>query len=123
MNKNNMKQTKGYIYIRKHPAYDIYNACKLGKASNIPEKDTQYATGEIKRGYFKVIFEVSFEKMTIIERLLQYEFQEFNINYDAGTEFYCQKIICMIEPYLSKMNIQYRKLSKEDIDNILISNI
>lgn len=36
MNKNNMEQTKGYIYIRKHPAYDIYNACKLGKASNIP---------------------------------------------------------------------------------------
>lgn len=92
MNQNNMKRITGYIYIRKHPVYDIYNVCKLGKASNIPERDTQYATGEIKRGYF----EVPLEKMSILEKLLQNEFQEYNINYDAGTEFYNQKFICMI---------------------------
>lgn len=121
-NNKNMKQTTGYIYIRKHPAYDIYNACKLGKASNIPERDTQYATGEIKRGYFDVIFEVPLEIMSILERLLQHEFQEYNINYDAGTEFYNQTIITMIEPYLSKMKIQYKKLSKEEIDNLVRCN-
>ena len=49
----------------------------MGKANNIPERDTQYATGEIKRGYFEAVFEVPIEKMGIVERLLQNEFREF----------------------------------------------
>jgi len=48
----------GYIYIRNHPSYELENVYKLGKASNIPERDSQYATGEIKRGYFEIIFEI-----------------------------------------------------------------
>ena len=95
-----MNQTNGYIYVRNHPSYDIDDACKMGKANNIPERDTQYATGEIKRGYFEAVFEVSIEKMGIVERLLQNEFRELNVKYDAGTEFYNKKIITLIEPYL-----------------------
>jgi len=59
----NFKQTIGHIYIRNHPSYD--DACKMGKASNIPERDSIYATGEIKRGYFEAVFEVPIEKMAI----------------------------------------------------------
>jgi len=44
---------------------------KWVKQINIPERDTQYATGEIKRGYFEAVFEVPIEKMGIVERLLQ----------------------------------------------------
>ena len=53
-----MNQTYGYIYVRFHESYEKYNACKLGKTQNIPDRDTQYATGEIKRGYFEAVFEV-----------------------------------------------------------------
>ena len=53
-----MNHLNGYIYVRNHPSYDVDDACKMGKANNISERDTQYATGEIKRGYFDAVFEV-----------------------------------------------------------------
>ena len=77
MNFIKMNQTNGYIYVRNHPSYDVNDACKMGKANNIPERDTQYATGEIKRGNFIAVFEVP--SAGIIERLLQYEFRELNV--------------------------------------------
>ena len=110
-----MNQTNGYIYVRNHPSYDVDDACKMGKANNIPERDTQYATGEIQRGYFEAVFEVPIGEMEIIERLLQYEFRELNIKNDAGTDFYNKKIITFIEPYLTTIGIKYRKLSKQEI--------
>ncbi len=115
-----MNQTNEYIYIRNHPSYDIDHACKMGKANNIPERDTQYATGEIKRGYFEEVFEVHNAKY--IERLLQNEFHELNIKYDAGTEFYNKKIITLIEPYLVTLGIKYRKLSKQEINDLVRCN-
>jgi superfamily II DNA or RNA helicase len=117
-----MNSINGYIYIRNHLAYDVEDVCKMGKSNNIPERDTQYATGEIKRGYFEDVYEVPIKKMEIIERLLQNEFRELNIKYDAGTEFYNKKIITLIEPYLITLGIKYRKLSKQEINNLLRCN-
>ena len=117
-----MNQTNGYIYVRNHPSYDVDDACKMGKANNIPERDTQYATGEIKRGYFEAVFEVPIEKMGIVERLLQKEFRELNVKYDAGTEFYNKKIITLIEPYLITIGIKYKKLSKQEISDLVRCN-
>jgi len=112
----------GYIYVRNHSSYDVDDACKMGKANNIPERDAQYATGEIKRGYFEAVFEVPSEKLGIVERLLQYEFRELNVKYDAGTEFYNKKIITLIEPYLISIDINYKKLTKEEISDLVRCN-
>lgn len=117
-----MNHNKGYIYIRNHPTYDVYDACKLGKTMNIPERDTQYATGEIKRGYFKAVFEIPIEKIGIIERLLQNEFCNLNIKYNAGTEFYNKKFIHFIEPYLVTIGIKFKKLSIQEINNLVRCN-
>ena len=117
-----MNYTNGYIYIRNHPSYDVDDACKMGKAINIPERDTQYATGEIKRGYFEAVFELPIEKIGIVERLLQYEFRELNVKYDAGTEFYNKKIITLIEPYLITIEVKYKKLSKQEISDLIRCN-
>jgi hypothetical protein len=117
-----MNQTEGYIYIRNHSSYDVDNACKMGKANNIPERDTQYATGEIKRGYFEAVFKVPIEKVGIIERLLQNEFRELNIKYDAGIEFYNKKIINLIEPYLITLGMKYKKLSNQEISDLVRCN-
>jgi len=122
MNSIKMNKTNGYIYLRNHLSYDVYDACKMGKACNIPERDTQYATGEIKRGYFEAVFEFPIEKIGIIERLLQNEFRELNVKYDAGTEFYNKKIITLIEPYLIKLGIKYKKLSKQEISDLVRCN-
>jgi len=114
--------TKGYIYTRNHASYEVYDACKLGKAQNIPERDTQYATGEITRGHFEEVFEVPITQMGIIERLLQNEFRELHIKYDAGTEFYNKQIINLIEPYLITLGIKYKKLSKQEISDLVRCN-
>jgi len=108
----------GYIYIRFHESYDI--ACKLGKTHNIPDRDTQYATGELKRGYFQVVFEVA--NAGIIERLLQNEFRDLHIKYNAGTEFYDKKITDDIEPYLVKHAIKYKRLSPGEVSDLLRIN-
>jgi predicted helicase len=60
--------------------------------------------------------------MGIIERLLQNEFRELNVKYDAGTEFYNKKIISLIEPYLITIGIKYRKLSKQEISDLVRCN-
>ena len=118
----NFNSTKGYIYARNHTSYEVYDACKVGKANNIPERDTQYATGEITRGYFEEVFEVPITQMGIIERLLQSEFNELHIKYNAGTEFYNKKIITLIEPYLITLGIKYKKLSKQEISDLVRCN-
>ena len=122
MNFIKMNSTNGYIYVRNHPSYDVDDACKMGKSDNIPDRDSEYATGEIKRGYFEVVFEVPIEKTGNVERLLQNEFRKLNVKYDAGTEFYNKKIITLIEPYLITLGIKYRKLSKQEISDLVRRN-
>ena len=109
----------GYIYIREHNSYDYYNLCKLGKTMNIPERDSQYATGEIKRGKFSYVYEVNDKQLSIIERLLQYELKEYNIRYDGGTEFYDKIITEQIKYIFEKYKIEYRQLNDEDISNLM----
>ena len=122
MNFIKMNSTNGYIYLRDHPSYDVEDVLKMGKANNIPERDTQYATGEIRRGSFEAVFEVPIEKTGIVERLLQSEFCKLNVKYDAGTEFYNKKIITLIEPYLITLGIKYKKLSKQEISDLVRCN-
>lgn len=110
-----MNSTNGYIYVRRHTSYDVDDACKIGISECIPERDTTYATSEIHRGYFELVFQVPFKQMKIIERLIQYEFRELNIKDDGGDEFFNKKIISLIEPYLITLGIKYRKLSNQEI--------
>jgi superfamily II DNA or RNA helicase len=114
----------GYIYIRNHTSYDEDDVCKLGKANNIPERDTQYATGEIKRGIFEVVIEMSKDVIGIVEKLLQKYFNclGFHIQYDGGTEFYKRTIIHLLIPYLEKTNIQFKVLSKQEIEDLVRCN-
>ena len=37
-----MNCSKGYIYIRTHPSYDFYDACKLGKTDNIKNRESDF---------------------------------------------------------------------------------
>ena len=114
-----MNQSNGYIYVRNHPSYDGDDACKIGKTTNILNKDMQYATCKIKRGYFEVVFEIPIKMMGIIECLIHNEFCDLNVKYAAGTNFYNKEIIMRIEPYLITLGIKYRKLSKQEISNLI----
>jgi predicted helicase len=112
---------KGYIYVRNHPSYDVDNSCKLGKTENIPDRDTQYATGEIRRGWFEPVFEL-YSYTHIVEKLLQNEFSNLNIKFNGGTEFYDKQIINMIEPFFQKNNIKYKKLCIQEIELLIRKN-
>jgi predicted helicase len=112
----------GYIYIRYHESYDKYDACKLGKTQNIPDRDNTYVTGEILRGHFEAVFEVSYGEMNNIEHLLQNEFRELNIKINGATEFYNKQIIELVEPYLIKLGVQYKKLTKQEINDLVRCN-
>jgi superfamily II DNA or RNA helicase len=108
----------GYIYTRTHESYKQYDACKLGETINIPDRDSLYATGEIKRGHFDNVYEISFGGQTEVETLLKNEFKSWHIKFDGGSEFFNRKIIPLIEPCLKKNKIEYRILSRDEI-NIL----
>jgi superfamily II DNA or RNA helicase len=99
-----------YIYIRCHYAYDVYNACKLGKTLNIIERDSTYATGEIVRGEFKLVF-----KVVDVEAELKKHFRDLNINHGAGTEFFDKKIINLIEPWLIANGHEYEIVDAADM--------
>ena len=109
----------GYIYTRFHESYEKYNACKLGETVNIPDRDTQYATGEIQRGYFDNVYAVPLEQRKLVEAHLQCEFKDLHIRFDGGTEFYNKQIIPLIEPCLIKLGITYKKLTQQEIDKLI----
>ena len=51
-----MNSNVGYIYLRNHLSHYSYNAYKLGKTYNIPNRDVKYATNENDRGYFESVY-------------------------------------------------------------------
>lgn len=109
----------GYIYVRTHPSYDEHDVCKLGKTSNIPERDSQYVTGEVIRGFFSIVLEISKINMDNIEKLLQSKFESLNIKFNAGIEFYKKDIVALIEPFLQEEEIKYCKLNNNEINSLL----
>jgi superfamily II DNA or RNA helicase len=116
---------KGYIYIRIHTSYDIYNVCKLGKTINLIERNSTYKTGEVKSGYFEYAIELDIKKLDIIEKLLQNHFKLLGYHYylDGGIEFFTKDIIPLIIPYLKTLNLEFTILSKEQIKLIIRKNI
>ncbi len=110
---------QGYIYIRRNDWYNMHNVCKLGKTLNIPDRDSQYITGEIERGYFYPIFNVDINFLNQIEDELQNEFIDYHIYKGGGIEFYSIEIINLIEPFLKKNNYKYYILTQIEINNLI----
>ena len=111
----------GYLYVRLHESYEKYNSCKFGITECIKNRDSTYVTGEIKRGYFKLVIQIPKNKMKLLEKLLQNYFKSLNLHviFDGGTEFFNIDIINIIISYLEKTNIQFKILSDEEIKNLI----
>ena len=112
---------KGYIYIRTNEYWDLFYVCKLGKTSNILDRENNYITSEIHRGKYIMIIELNIDIMDIIEIKLQKYFNKlgFHIKINAGTEFYKKDIIENIIPYLIENKINHKILSDLEIDNLI----
>ena len=123
-NTSKIDTPNGYIYIRDNKLYIIEGVYKLGKASNIPDRDSVYATSELNRGEFVMVIEVPIKLMGIIENYLQYEFKRLglHIQKDGGTEFFKREIINLIIPYLQELNTIFKVLSKIEISKLVRMN-
>jgi superfamily II DNA or RNA helicase len=121
-----MQNLNGYIYIRFHESYDKYDVCKMGKATNIPERDSGYIPGEFVRGKFVIAFGIYAPNTSDkIEKILQNHFKHLNIvnkneeNRNGGGEFFHKTIVDLIEPFLQVNNIKHIKLSSQDIKYLI----
>jgi predicted helicase len=111
----------GYIYIRTSEYWDLYDAYKLGKSSNILDRENNYITSEIRRGKYIMVIELNIDIMDIIEEKLQQYFNKlgYHIKFNAGTEFYKKQIIKNIIPYLTENKINHKVLSDSEVENLI----
>jgi predicted helicase len=120
MNRNN--KAIGYIYIRDHESYKKYNIYKLGKTTNIPERESTYITSEYIRGKFIKVFEVDYKILDQLEIDLIKHFKElwkYDKENGGGKEFFDIKILDRIEPYLIENKVEYKLLSDDEISNLI----
>jgi hypothetical protein len=112
--------SKGFIYVRKHFSYDQHNVCKLGRTVNIPSRDSQYSTGEYKRGYFSLVVEIEGDKLSLVEKLLQNYFksQGYHRKSTGGSEFFSCDITNLIIPFLASTCLNYRIISDDEIKDL-----
>ncbi len=106
----------GYIYIRTHKSYEEYNVCKLGRCTNIIERDEQYSTSELIRGKYVKIFEILDYPVIKLEREIQNHYSSKHVIFDAGTEFYDKSIINDVEKYIGTKGIKYKQI--HDLEKI-----
>lgn len=111
----------GYIYIRNHISYYKYNVCKLGKTINLNNRNQTYKTGEVECGFYELVIQVSKTKLDIIEKLLQNNFKSYHYYLNSGTEFYKKDILLLIIPYLKTLNLEFKVLTKEEIQLLLFN--
>jgi superfamily II DNA or RNA helicase len=117
-----MDSNNGFVYVRQHVYYENDQICKLGKSKNIPDRDNGYATGEYRRGKFGLVIEILNNQTyddTFVEKLLQIYFNNYHSKVDGGSEFYQNKIINEIVPFLSTTKIKFKVLSEEEINNLI----
>ena len=109
----------GYLYVRFNELFDMYNSCKFGMCENIPNRENNYITNEVKKGFFKLVIEVNIKILGQLENEIKLYFETlYNTYIDAGTEIFKKDIVPLIEPYLIKRNISYKILSEDEIKNL-----
>lgn len=122
--------TKHYLYIRHHESYHKYNAVKLGITTCIGSRDSTYATGEIKRGCFINVYELSNlskkyilskNPLEYLEKLLHIYLKsaDKHIYIDSGREFFNNDIIDLIPSYLESQRIEYILLNDKEIAKLI----
>ena len=109
---------KGYLYVRINKWWIQENVIKIGITQDPIDRNSTYITGEIERGEYIYIVEITLDELTILDKCFKKYFKDYNVYKGGGTEFYKNDIIDFIEPYLQKTNIIYKILSKEEINEL-----
>ena len=107
---------KGIIYIRDNELCKLKNVYKLGITSSYKNRDDSYITYEHERGSFIFVVEIPLDKLSLIDKLLKNYLSQYNSYIGGGTEYYDRSIIHRVPNYLSSIKLDYKILSKEEID-------
>ena len=62
-----MNQLKGTIYIRDNAWYKMENVIKMGIATFAKDRSNTYITGEVERGEYICVIEITLDKMKFID--------------------------------------------------------
>ena len=108
----------GTIYLRDNAWYRMENVIKMGIATFARDRSSTYITGEIERGEYITVIEIPLAKMRYVDNLLKYHFTSLHVYKGGGTEFYDRSIVHLLEPYLQSLNIEYKVLSKSEMDTM-----
>jgi predicted helicase len=112
-----MTHSKGSIYLRDNEWFANRNVIKMGIASYAKDRNSTYITSEPLAGEYLVVIEIPLDKMRVIDKYLKLYFKSYNVYHTgSGTEFYNRCIVSLIEPYLKKLNVEYKVLTKEEIE-------
>jgi predicted helicase len=109
---------KGTIYFRDNAWFKLENVIKMGIASFAKDRSNTYITGEVERGEYTSVIEIPLEKMKALDKCLKMYFKPYNIYKGGGTEFYNRCIVDLIEPYLKELKVDYKVLTKEEINTM-----
>uniref|UniRef100_A0A6C0CDT4 Helicase ATP-binding domain-containing protein n=1 Tax=viral metagenome TaxID=1070528 RepID=A0A6C0CDT4_9ZZZZ len=110
-----------YIYIRDNEWYKQHNVYKIGITTSIKDRNSTYITGEIIRGEFIKIYELSDrneEQLKIIDKLFKKKFLPLNKYHNGGTEFYDRILIDQIEIFLENLKIKYDIIDEKKLKRI-----
>ena len=111
-------RNSSHLYTRNHPSYEKHNAIKMGIAICPVSRANTYSTGEIEKGKYTAIYKVKSPAIArYAELLLSIHFKKLGLHltHAQGTEFYKKEIEDLIEPFLKEHNIQYTKLTDDEI--------
>jgi hypothetical protein len=115
---------KKYLYFRGHSSYEKDNIVKFGSTTDIVKRNGTYKTGEYTPGYYIKIIEIDCDiDIVKIEKFCNSYYKKYHKYINGGdNEFYDKKIIDEINDFLNilknKIKLNYRILSKEEIDHI-----
>jgi hypothetical protein len=63
-----MNQSKGTIYLRDNAWYKKENVIKMGMATFAKDRSNTYITGEVERGEYICVIEITLDKMKFIDK-------------------------------------------------------
>ena len=112
-----MDNTNGVILIREHEWSKSNNVVIMHILSYDEFINNNFIAEEIVSGYYKLIILIPINKVKIMYKYLNNYFKEYN-NINHNSYVYNSCIIDLIEPYLQKLNIEYKLLSQDEINNI-----
>ena len=110
-----------HLYTRNHPSYEKHDAIKMGIAICPVSRANTYSTGEIEKGKYSNIYKVKSPAVARgAELLLSIRFKKLGLHltHAQGTEFYKKEIEDLIEPLLKEHNIEYTKLTDDEISRM-----